>query len=359
MVPPASGSRGAPPPSSAATVPGPLYPAAARRVGGGGRHKNDKPPRVIVVSTVSAARNATRELSKHQTIGFDCEGVALSRTGSIELVQASIPGTIYLFDVHDGRDIFEKGGLKNLLERKQTIKVVHDSRHDSDGLWHQYGVNLSPVIDTQCAFGEVRALRGLSRGLPASLRTVLRKFANVSDEEVALKVTIKECMKQRPDFWANRPLTKEMIAYASFDVQYLVRAVVTMRKIVESIDPAGWKNVEKQSREYCSMFRDDPSGKGPEKATRMYETMARQAARERSTVEFAKSKERMVKKDGLRNFSFDQDKLMLVMAEEGGSIGDKQMQQSGKAKRTELSALSDKLRAANLTGNHPLVLPKV
>jgi len=351
MVPPAPGSRFAPLPSHTASPSGPRDPAPARRVGAG-RRKNNKPPRIIVVSTVSAARNATRELGKHQTIGFDCEGVALSRTGSIELVQASIPGTIYLFDVHDGEDIFEKGGLKNLLERRSTIKVVHDSRHDSDGLWHQYGVNLSPVIDTQCAFGEVRALRGLSRGLPASLRTVLRKFANVSDEEVALKLSIKECMKARSDFWAIRPLTKDMIAYASFDVQYLVRAVVTMRKIVEGIDPLGWKKVEEQSREYAAMFRDDPSGKGPEKATRMYETMARAAARERSAVEFAKSKERMVKKDGLRNFSFDQDKVMLVMAEEGGG---KQTQKG------ELSILSDKFRTTNLNGTstHPMVLPKV
>jgi len=36
-----------------------------------------------------------------------------------------------------------------LLEDVNVLKIVHDCRHDSKALWHQYGCYLNPIFDTQ------------------------------------------------------------------------------------------------------------------------------------------------------------------------------------------------------------------
>eukprot|EP00171_Calliarthron_tuberculosum_P008685 IDg8685t1 len=101
-------------------------------------------PRIHAVVNVAAARAATRELRRHAMIGVDLEGVMLSRTGSIELVQASCPGHVYLFDVSGplASEMFDRGGLRELLQHPMSLKVVHDCRHDADALWHQHGVRI-------------------------------------------------------------------------------------------------------------------------------------------------------------------------------------------------------------------------
>lgn len=281
-------------------------------------------PRILVVTSVIAARAATKELRRHAMIGVDLEGVMLSRTGSIELVQASCPGHVYLFDVAGplAVEMFDKGGLRDLLERPMTIKVVHDCRHDADALWHQHSVRIHPVVDTQVAFAELRAARGRARGLPVGLRTVLRKFAAVSEDDAALKATVKGEMRARPDYWAQRPLTKEMIDYASFDVMHLVRALNAMKRCMDAIVTTAWKRVEAGSAEYAAMFRDDPDGRGPEKAARMYDDMARTAARERIAFELQRTKELMVKQDPLRNFVLNQSQVISAVL--GLSIDDAQ-----------------------------------
>ena len=313
MPPPAAtGSRFATlPPDAEATTPRPPDSAGTIRA-----RLRRKPPKVIVVSDVKSAQRATRDLARQATIGVDLEGVLLSRTGTIELVQACTPSTTYLFDLHGelADQIFDAGGLRRLLERPSTIKVVHDCRHDCDALYHQHKVRMAPVIDTQVAFGELRALRGQPVGLPVSLRTVLRKYANVKEEAaLELKLAVKKEMSAKKDYWAIRPLTPQMIQYAAFDVQHLVRAVVSIRRAVELVDKNGWQKVEMKSAEYAAQFRDDPEGKGPEKAARFYENMARTAARERAQANLTRAKELMIQKDPLRNFVIDTTSVMCVM----------------------------------------------
>ncbi len=317
MGPPAtSGSRFAslPPEFDATAAAAVVRPAESP--GAARARARRKPPKVTVVSTVKAAQRATRDLARQATIGVDLEGVLLSRTGTIELVQACSPSTTYLFDLHGdlAKQMFEEGGLRRLLERPATIKVVHDCRHDCDALFHQHNVRMAPVIDTQVAFGELRALRGQPVGLPVSLRTVLRKHANVKEEAaLELKLAVKKEMSAKKDYWATRPLTPQMVQYAAFDVQHLVRAVVSIRRAVEAVDQKAWKKVEQKSAEYAAQFRDDPDGKGPEKAARFYENMARTAARERAEANFVRAKELMVQKDPLRNFVIDTTSVMCVM----------------------------------------------
>ena len=86
--------------------------------------------------------------SNRSMIGFDCEGIDLSRGGAISLVQIANEDHSYLLDVLGCNRGDEKVlWLKKILEGV-IVKVVHDCRMDSDALYHQLGITLNHVHDT-------------------------------------------------------------------------------------------------------------------------------------------------------------------------------------------------------------------
>ena len=109
--------------------------------------------------------DALVQLSCLKEITFDSQGVDLSRTGPVTLLQLS--GTqptpsgclpqVYLFDVLAlGPTIFdidaregERCTLKLILESNSVLKVAFDCRDDSNALYHQFGVMLYNVLDVQ------------------------------------------------------------------------------------------------------------------------------------------------------------------------------------------------------------------
>ena len=136
-------------------------------------------------------REMVAELSKLEVIAVDCEGVNLSREGELCLVQIGTESKVYLVDVLEhGRALFEEGGLRALLESAKVRKVLHDCRYgrrppppgptgasvnsqrlamccvlrecrgDSDAMYHQYGVALQNVFDTQIAYAVIKRQMG-------------------------------------------------------------------------------------------------------------------------------------------------------------------------------------------------------
>lgn len=85
-------------------------------------------------------------------LAVDCEGVQLSRTGALTLVQiaTSESPTVFLFDVHSirERDVLVRT-LKVLLEDHTRAKILHDCRRDAEALFYQLGIRINNVIDTQ------------------------------------------------------------------------------------------------------------------------------------------------------------------------------------------------------------------
>ena len=121
-------------------------------------------PRVLC-DTHEQVADALVQLSCLKEITFDSEGVDLSRTGPITLLQISATqptpfGSLpkaFLFDVLAlGPAIFdidaregERCTLKMILESNSVLKVTFDCRADSDALFHQFGVLLQNVLDVQ------------------------------------------------------------------------------------------------------------------------------------------------------------------------------------------------------------------
>ena len=96
-------------------------------------------------------------IANSSAVAFDCEGVNLSRVGSLELVSLCFEhdsSKVYLVDTGGSCDItfrqLRLQALKRLFESKHVMKIIHDCRMDSDALWHHFGIKLERVHDTSC-----------------------------------------------------------------------------------------------------------------------------------------------------------------------------------------------------------------
>jgi hypothetical protein len=262
----------------------------------------------IVVSDPSAVGAAVRTLSKHSRIAVDCEGVALSRTGALCLVQVASVDAVYLFDVVvGGRALFD-AGLRDLLESPSCVKVVHDCRHDCDALFHQYDVRLAPVLDTQVSFAVLRSVRKLPVGLPVALKTLLRKFCGVSEDDLAVKESIKTAMRERATFWLDRPMDAASLAYARFDVVYLIHVAAVMALHITSANKGGWERVLRESEEYSRLFRDDADG--PRKESARWARMVTEAKVAQATRDRRKAATELQAVDPMRTFAFDRARVL-------------------------------------------------
>ena len=80
-------------------------------------------------------------------IALDCEGVRLGYGGRLCLIQIATPQMVYLFGIifvyigvhsyspffvdvlQGGSDLFDEGGLRDLLEDPTILKITHDCRY--------------------------------------------------------------------------------------------------------------------------------------------------------------------------------------------------------------------------------------
>ena len=77
-----------------------------------------------VVTDVGRCRQVVHRLQRELVVAIAGEGVALGREGPLTLVQVgTFYGAVYLFDVLVNGDLFDKGGLRLLLESENVVKV--------------------------------------------------------------------------------------------------------------------------------------------------------------------------------------------------------------------------------------------
>jgi hypothetical protein len=273
--------------------------------------KRKLPAASVVVEDAAAARLAVKALSSHTRVAVDCEGVALSRAGQLCLVQVASPDAVFLFDiVSGGQDMFD-AGLRELLEAPDVVKVMHDCRHDCDALLYQYNVRLGPILDTQVAFTVLRRVRSLKVGLPVALKTLLKKFVGVSEEDISVKIDIKATMRERANYWLQRPLPSDALQYARFDVVYLLHVAKVLELHITDADKSGWELVLKESASYASQFRDDQDG--PRKAGLEWARLVTIAQADRATVERARSTAKLQETDPMRKFRFERDLILKLL----------------------------------------------
>jgi DNA polymerase I-like protein with 3'-5' exonuclease and polymerase domains len=117
------------------------------------------------VAAVDGAIEAGASRNDNETsarVSFDCEGVNLSRAGSMEIVSLYVEsggaaieeaGTVFLVDLGGSQTTKRSeriATLKRLFECKEVEKIIHDCKMDCDALFHCCGIRVHNVHDTSC-----------------------------------------------------------------------------------------------------------------------------------------------------------------------------------------------------------------
>mmetsp|Transcript_4171 Transcript_4171/g.12537 ORF Transcript_4171/g.12537 Transcript_4171/m.12537 type:complete len:317 (+) Transcript_4171:124-1074(+) len=213
---------------------------------------------LVIVDTLSKAKSASQALSRQKVVAVDCEGVRLSRTGRLCLVQVASTSKVYLYDVVVvGAKVFTEGGLKAVLEDERILKLFHDCRHDCDALFWQFNVKVANIFDTQVAFAVLREQQGLTKPIPIGLKSLLRKYSVTTADEENVKAAVKLEYSDNSDYWTIRPLPDNAIKYAKYDVEHLIHVYKQMTRYLK---PQWEAKVMTGSQEYAAAYRDHADG---------------------------------------------------------------------------------------------------
>ncbi|XP_066251483.1 egalitarian protein homolog isoform X1 [Euwallacea similis] len=159
-------------------------------------------------------------------VGFDCEGINLGVKGQLTLLQiATTAGFVYVFDLISCPQMID-AGLRKILESPEVIKIVHDCRNDSVNLFRQFNISLKCVFDTQAAHA-VLTFQETGRPVYKAKSVALNALCEIYGAPVnPMKDQLKNIYRRDQKYWSRRPLTREMILYASADVLSLVNEKV-------------------------------------------------------------------------------------------------------------------------------------
>ena len=210
-----------------------------------------------LVSSLADLDDFSVALRDKAVVTLDIEGVELSRLGTIELISIGIEleGNLvrtFIFDASSassGSSIYmaQIAALKQILESPDVVKIIHDCKQDSDALLAHLCIQLVNVFDTVVW----NAVLNKSEEL-MNLNNTLVAFECAINEN---RDASKNIYKDNPNFWATRPVTAHMIAYAAGDVSVLFEL---HRKMIQRAaeDPELQILAETKSQAALGAFRD-------------------------------------------------------------------------------------------------------
>ncbi|XP_064619850.1 uncharacterized protein LOC135483161 [Lineus longissimus] len=219
-------------------------------------------------------------IKKESLISMDCEGVKLSRNGSLTVLSIGTPSKTYLFDVMKiGEAVFGKD-LKEILVSTSIVKLVFDCRRDADALWHLFKVKLANVMDIQLmqilyerthpdekstsqkdmeahhrAYKDKSPMKRALFDWPRirSLVNCIEWYLKDSSLLAVKKKVSLTTTGTDQEMWGKRPLTEDMQRYASLDVQCLF---VLYEKLKAGLTSTEVATARKGSERYLVIFRD-------------------------------------------------------------------------------------------------------
>ncbi|KAJ6005731.1 hypothetical protein N7451_003675 [Penicillium sp. IBT 35674x] len=233
-------------------------------------------PLVTVVDTSTGMKELLEALnnlpSDPPSLYIDIEGVNLSRTGSISIMQIFVlpQRRIYLVDIHVLKDeAFSQQGpsgitLRSVLESPSIPKVFYDVRNDSDALFAHYHISLDGIQDLQLM---ELATRKFSKRYVTGLGKCIEHDAQMTSGERASN------LQRTPDESYSRPNSVVLMKYSTPILQYCAQDVHLLpklwRKYHQAMTPAWAEKVEtevknriklSQSATYKSNGRDKALG---------------------------------------------------------------------------------------------------
>ena len=185
-------------------------------------------------------------LQPGSVVAIDMEGANLGRMGVVSVVQVATEShQIFVFDVlHVPKEHPMWGLLRSLLEDASIVKVIHDSRMDTDSLFFMFDIQMKNIHDTSC-YNNVLTGSDDSIGL-----------SNLLEQEHIAHNLLRNTniYAKTPHFWLKRPFTAHMIQRASGDVAHLI-ALRALQLSHLCNDPSMLRAAESLSDEYSTLTR--------------------------------------------------------------------------------------------------------
>ena len=166
-------------------------------------------------------------------VGLSGEGRSLGRDGTLSWLGLATAEEVFLFDIISlGSDAF-KYGLKSIIEDRNIIKVVHDSRFLADCLHHQFDVSVVNVYDTMV--GDYVFCNQFCYGgyLPANFRSLsllLRDYLGIEDFHIFYPRYRRTHLDQDSKVWEARPSSDYLLLGAARNCLYLISLYNIVRK---------------------------------------------------------------------------------------------------------------------------------
>ena len=195
-------------------------------------------------------------ISNQLPVVIDIEGINLNSNGQITLVQMAVfenesfpklsclnKGSnyglpkIYLFDVLYNVELMNRP-LRQLFESASIVKIFHDCRNSSACLSSQFSIELRNVFDIQVAHAvldQQNQIKPVYKPRFMSMNALCDKYTNIDYENLINKKSIKRNFKRDNQYWGHRPLTDEMLFYASLDIYLILQEIFVNLK--EKIRP--------------------------------------------------------------------------------------------------------------------------
>ena len=232
---------------------------------------SDKRP--VLVDSEGSLKAMLEDLEGESTLAVDCEGVNLSRSGQLTLLQiAKRGGAAYAVDVLAlGAAAFGEdpnptpegpkatgGSLRELLEDGGVTKLFFDPRCDADALLHAHGIRLRNVLCLQAAELAHRRQRGLNARLLAPMSRAVEEHCGLDAAQLRtfqlIKAAGKRLIRGPGEVWAKRPMPRELLHYAAFDVSYLFDM---HDAIVPNLEPEWRDKVDAESDRRAEFYTEE------------------------------------------------------------------------------------------------------
>ncbi|GFY68079.1 piRNA biogenesis protein EXD1 [Trichonephila inaurata madagascariensis] len=166
---------------------------------------------------------SVKHMKEQDSIGVSLEGPEISRSGILTWLCVSTSSCTFLFDILTlGEEAFRRG-IKSVLEHSGIQKIFHDCRMASDCLYHQYGVLLDNVFDTQAADNLVMLQQNDNHEFVQevnSLNECLNYYLKVPSEYLYESLFFDR-NEQSIHYYENRPLCHELQDLMIKNVIYL------------------------------------------------------------------------------------------------------------------------------------------
>lgn len=181
-------------------------------------------------------KSAVSRLLKEKVISLDAEGVQLGKDGPLTLLQiGTLDGDVYLFDVminekKQDKMFFKDTALDKILTSTSIVKVIQSCSGDSAALYHQFGIRLENVFDTQVAHLVIEEHKGKRLPTREKLADICKLYSENAEVYEGKDDVKLEWSKIAGNYWAKRPMTQTMIDYASGDVTSLIPEVYETQK---------------------------------------------------------------------------------------------------------------------------------